>query len=136
MKILLMAEVFLLMYTTSFAQDTLRSRSYPPPTQTTSPTPAISEKQISYPTRILSEELDFELTPISEGKFKLNITTQAKGFFFIKVYDVIGNLLYEQKVRVRGSFQQELDMSEYTTNFFIIEIGNEEFNRTKSIVAT
>ena len=117
-----------------YAQDT--TRTYARPTQISSPAPVISEKQISYPDRILREELDFELTPVSEGKFKLNITTQTKGFFFIRVYDVIGNLLYEEKVKVRGNFQQELDMSDHTTNFFIIEIGNEEFNKTKSIVAT
>ena len=119
-----------------FAQNTPRTRSYSKPVQTTSSPPAISEKQISYPDYILREELDFELTPVSEGKFNLNITTRTKGFFFVKVYDVIGNLLYEKKVRVRGNYQQEIDMSEHTTNFFIIEIGNEEFNRTKSIVAT
>ena len=136
MKILLVAGITLLLPMKSFAQDTLRARSHSRPTQTTSPAPAISETPISYPNRILREELDFQLTPVSEGKFKLNITTQTKGFFFIKVYDVIGNLLYEQKVRVRGNFQQELDMSKHTTNFFIIEIGNEEFNKTKSIVAT
>ena len=134
MKILLIVGVFFFISTQSYAQDS--TRTYARPTQTSAPAPAISEKQINYPDRILREELDFNLTPVSEGKFNLNITTQTKGFFFIKVYDVIGNLLYEQKVKVRGNFQQELDMSDHTTNFFIIEIGNEEFNKTKSIVAT
>lgn len=119
----------------TYAQDTLTT--YPArPTQPSPSSPTLFERDINYPNRILREELDFELTPVSQGKFRLNITTQNKGFFFIKVYDVIGNLLYEEKVRVRGSFQQELDMSDYSTDFFIIEIGNEEFNKTKSIVAT
>lgn len=98
--------------------------------------PTLSEQQIDYPSRVLHEALDFNLTPVSEGKFQLDIRTRDKGFFFIKVYDVIGNLLHQEKIRVRGSFQQELDMSEYTTKFFIIEVGNEDVNKTKSIVAT
>ena len=120
----------------AYAQDVPRSYSPPTKSRVSPSTPVITEKQVNYPDEILREELDFELTPISEGKFRLNLRTQTKGFYFIKVYDVIGNLLYERKVRVRGNFQQELDMSEYTTNFFIIEIGNEDFNKTKSIVAT
>ena len=129
------AGIFFSLGAVAYAQDAPR---IPNPTKSrVSPsTPVITEKQVSYPDKILREELDFELTPVSEGKFKLNLTTQTKGFYSIKIYDVIGNLLYERKVRVRGNFQQELDMSEHSTNFFIIEIGNEEFNKTKSIVAT
>ena len=136
MRNFVLIAILFLVNAVAYGQDTLLS--YPPSTKTqTSPAaPAIMEKPIHYPDKVLRKELDFELTPVSEGKFKLNITTQTKGFFFIKVYDAIGNLLYEEKVRVRGNFQQELDMSEHTTNFFIIEVGNEEFNKTKSIVAT
>ena len=105
----------------------------PQPTQTSQ---TLSEQTIDYPHRVLREELDFDLTPVSAGKFKLNIRTRTKGFYSVKVYDVIGNLLHEEKVRVRGSFQRELDMSEYMTKFFIIEVGNQETNKTKSIVAT
>ena len=136
MNQLLVAGFFFSVSTAAIAQDTISTPPYPTSNPVTAPTPTLSDKQINYPNRILREELDFELTPVSEGKFKLNITTQTKGFFFVKVYDVIGNLLYEQKVRVRGNFQQEFDLSEHTTNFFIIEAGNEEFNKTKSIVAT
>ena len=97
--------------------------------------PTITENQIDYPAEILRHELDLQLTPVSEGKFEVNIASRAKGFIFIKVYDVIGNLLHEEKVRVRGNFQQVLDLSDHASKFFIIEVGNDEFNMTKSIVA-
>ncbi len=135
MKKLIFAGILFSLGTGAYAQDVPRIRT-PAKSRVSSSAPVITEKQVNYPDKILREELDFELTPVSEGKFKLNLTTQTKGFYFIKIYDVIGNLLYERKVRVRGNFQQVLDMSEHTTNFFIIEIGNEEFNKTKSIVAT
>lgn len=120
--------------TLAYAQDSPRPQTAE--SQTTPPTPVMNEQQISYPDEVLREELDFRLTPVSEGKFKLDIRTRTKGFFFVKVYDVIGNLLYEEQVRVRGRFQQELDMSKYDSKLFIIEVGNDELNRTKSIVAT
>ena len=129
MNKLLLFSSFLFIGTLGWAQERPRSAR-----QTSAP--PLNEQSISYPEEVLRKELDIELTPVSEGKFKLDIRTQTKGFFFVKVYDVIGNLLYEEKVRVRGRFQQELDMSEYVTRFFIIEVGNDEFNRTKSIVAT
>ena len=122
--------------TIGLAQD----QPYPFPSlsesQKTPSAPTLSEQQIDYPSRVLREELDFDLTPVSEGKFQLDIRTRTKGLVFVKIYDVIGNLLYQEKVRVRGNFRQELDMSEHTTKFFIIEVGNEDFNKTKSIVAT
>jgi hypothetical protein len=104
-------------------------------TRSTAITPAVTEKQIAYPAEILRHELDLQLTPVSEGKFEVNIASRSKGLVFIKVYDVIGNLLHEEKVRVRGTFQQVLDLSDHASKFFIIEVGNDEFNMTKSIVA-
>ena len=107
----------------------------PSPPRSTAITPAITEKQIAYPAEILRHELDLQLTPVSDGKFEVNIASRSKGLIFIKVYDVIGNLLHEEQVRVRGNFQQVLDLSGHASKFFIIEVGNDEFNMTKSIVA-
>ncbi|MGB3849452.1 MAG: hypothetical protein WA958_05750 [Tunicatimonas sp.] len=97
--------------------------------------PAVTEKQIAYPDQILRQELDLQLSPVSSGKFAVDISARSRGFIFIKVYDVIGNLLHEEKVRVRGTFQQVIDLSGHASKFFVVEVGNEEFNLTKSIVA-
>lgn len=107
----------------------------PSPPRPTAITPAVTEKQIDYPAQILRHELDLQLTPVSDGKFEVNIASRSRGLIFIKVYDVIGNLLHEEQVRVRGNFQQVLDLSNHASKFFIIEVGNDEFNMTKSIVA-
>lgn len=129
MRYLLLATACLLLVTVAHAQES------PSSNRSSVIAPAITEKQIDYPAEILRHELDLQLTPVSDGKFAVNITSRAKGFIFIKVYDVIGNLLHEEKVRVRGDFQQVLDLSKYASKFFIVEVGNEEFNLTKSIVA-
>ena len=128
MRNFILATAFALLATTAYAQEDF-SPSQPPAT------PPITEKRIGYPSEILRQELDLQLNPVSNGKFEVNITSRAQGFIFIKVYDVIGNLLHEEKVRVRGNFQQVMDLSGYATKFFIIEVGNDEFNLTKSIVA-
>ncbi len=129
MKYLLLVTTCILPVAVAYAQEE------PSPTRSTAITPVITEKQIDYPAEILRHELDLQLTPVSAGKFEVNIASRAKGLIFIKVYDVIGNLLHEEKVRVRGSFQQVLDLSDHASKFFIIEVGNDEFNLTKSIVA-
>ena len=129
MKYLFLVATCLLPIVVTYAQEESA------PAHSTAVTPPITEKQIGYPAQILRHELDLQLTPVSDGKFEINIATRSKGLIFIKVYDVIGNLLHEEQVRVRGNFQQVLDLSDHASKFFIIEVGNDEFNMTKSIVA-
>lgn len=93
------------------------------------------ENRVRYSRNILTQSFDFQLETISPGKFQINITGGSRTDMSIKVYDVIGNLLYEDDVRIRGFLQKELDLSDYKSNFFIIRIGNDEVNKTKSIVA-
>lgn len=93
------------------------------------------ENRVRYSRNILSQSFDFQLEPVSSGKFNVNITGGTRTTMSIKVYDVIGNLLYEDEMRIRGFLQKEVDLSEYKSNFFIIEISDDEENKTKSIVA-
>ena len=99
------------------------------------PPAAPLENRVRYSRNVLDQTFDFQLEPISHGKFQINITGGTRDIMSIKVYDVIGNLLYEDEVRIRGFLKKELDLSDYKSNFFIIEIGNDEVNKTKSIVA-
>lgn len=94
------------------------------------------ENRVRYTRNILQQSFDFQLQPVSPGKFEINIVGNQQRNLSIKVYDIIGNLLYEDEdVRIRGFLRKELDLSDYKSNFFIIEIGNQEVNKTKSIVA-
>ncbi|MFP4092875.1 MAG: hypothetical protein ACLFUB_00205 [Cyclobacteriaceae bacterium] len=120
------------------AQDlsALRPPKFAPDT-TIKPNPGlkINETPIKYSRSLLNQDFDFELKSVAHGKFKVNILNDTKAKVSIRVYDVIGNLLYEENVRIRGSFMKEFDLSQLKTNFFIVEIGNNTFNKTKSIVA-
>ena len=127
-----------LLSTTSYAQDVARYMSLPifPDTSITKQSPKVDETGIRYSRNVLNRDFDFELKAISQGKFKLNVLQDTKAMVSIRVYDVIGNLLHEENVKIRGSFAKEFDLSSLNTRFFIVEIGNQDFNRTKSIVAT
>ncbi|WKN32050.1 hypothetical protein PZB74_01615 [Porifericola rhodea] len=123
---------------TSLAQDVavypfLRSAQDTSIQQTT---PKLSETRLRYSKNPLNQDFDFELNAVSQGKFSLNVLQDTKAMVSIKVYDIIGNLLYEENVRIRGSFKKEFDLSFLKTKFFIVEVGNEDFNKTKSIVVS
>ena len=101
---------------------------------TTRPAVSVAEQRLQYTREILRQEFDFQLSPVGEGKFSLDIVTGSQGPVFIKVYDIIGNLLYEKSVRVRGTQQEEVDLSHLDLRFFVVKVGNEETHRTKRIV--
>ncbi len=96
----------------------------------------IDETNLKYSKNLLNQNFDFELNPVAQGTFSLNMLHDTKAMVSIKVYDIIGNLLYEENVRVRGSFKKEFDLSFLKTKFFIVEVGNKDFNKTKSIVVS
>lgn len=96
----------------------------------------IDETNLKYSKTPLNQDFDFELNPLEQGKFSLNVLHDTKAMVSIKVYDIIGNVLYEENVRIRGSFKKEFDLSTLKTKFFIVEIGNKDFNKTKSIVVS
>lgn len=127
-----------LLSTTSYAQDVARYMSLPifQDTSIIKQSPKVDETGLRYSRNVLKRDFDFELKAISQGKFKLNVLQDTKAMVSIRVYDVIGNLLHEENVKIRGSFAKEFDLSSLKTRFFIVEIGNQDFNRTKSIVAT
>ena len=122
----------------SHAQNIARYQTLPifPDTSILNSNTKLDETHLRYSKSVLNRDFDFELQAVAQGKFKLNILQNTKAMVSIKVYDVIGNLLHEESVRIRGSFAKEFDLSQLKTRFFFFVIGNKDFNKTKSIVAT
>lgn len=94
-----------------------------------------AESIIRYNQGILKNDFDFNLTPVAKGKFKLNIVNDTKALVFIKVYDIIGNLIYQEQIRIRGGFNKDFDLSFSKSDFFVVQIGNSNYNKSKTIVA-
>lgn len=96
----------------------------------------VTEPHVHYSNEILNKNFDFQLQTVSEGKFAINFFNNNKEAISIKVYDIIGNVLYEDNIRLKGSTSQQIDLSRLNTSFFIVEIKNGQFNKVKSIVAS
>jgi hypothetical protein len=90
------------------------------------------EKKVSYAS-IITSNFDFDLTPTSDGKFNLSFYNPYQKDISIKVYDIIGNLVMEEKINMQGRFKKEYDLSSYNTKLFIVEVGSSKYNLTKRI---
>jgi hypothetical protein len=93
------------------------------------------EKPFSYSNTTLNQSVSFDLKPISKRKFSVSFSNKNQAQVAVKIYDVIGNLIIEEKVSGRGYFYKEYDLTFYNTDLFIIEVGNSKYNKTKSLVA-
>ncbi len=93
------------------------------------------EKPFSYSNTTLNQSVSFDLKPISKRKFSVSFLNKNQAQVAVKIYDVIGNLIIEEKVSGRGYFYKEYDLTFYNTDLFIIEVGNSKYNKTKSLVA-
>ncbi len=83
----------------------------------------------------LGSNFDFSLRPTTKGKFSLDFTHYGNTKVAVKIYDIIGNVIFEEKVSPNGRFSKEYDLSAFKTMLFIVEVGNAKYNKTKSIVS-
>ncbi len=83
----------------------------------------------------VNQNLSFDLKSISKRKFSISFLNKNQADVKVKIYDVIGNLIIEDKISSKGYFYKEYDLSFYNTDLFIIEVGNSKYNKTKSLVA-
>ncbi len=132
--VLLFVLLSIFLSVSTYAQKALLSRAIKD-TVILSEKPQMTEQYLRYSKTILTKDFDFKLTPIAEGKFMINFPHDVKEVVSIKIYDIIGNILYEEKVKIRGNHSKQIDLSQKKTTFFIVEIRSEEVNRTKRIVA-
>lgn len=91
--------------------------------------------EIRYPKKILvNPDFDFKLKSTQKGKFILSFYKNQSKSITIKIYDLTGNLVLQESVSENGSFSKEYDLSYYKPNFFVVEVGSSQYNKTKSII--
>ncbi len=99
-------------------------------------TPLNKDGNINYPKKILvNPDFDFKLKSTQKGKFILSFYKSQSKAVTIKIYDLTGNLVLQESVSEDGSFSKEYDLSYYKPNFFVVEVGSSQYNKTKSIIA-
>lgn len=93
------------------------------------------ESKLKYSRSVLNTDFDFSLTSTAKGKFSLSFFNNTNDVVAIKIYDLIGNLIFTEQVSAQGNFVKEYDLSFYETDFFVVEVGSAKYNKTKSIAA-
>ncbi len=91
---------------------------------------------VNYSKKLLSnEKMDFKLSKTGSGQFLVSFYNNERKPIVIKIYDITGNLVKQETVVEKGSFSKEYNLSYYKPSFFVVEVGNSKYNRTKSIMA-
>lgn len=79
------------------------------------------------------DSLDFEVKVIKPRKFLLSFYKKQANVIFIKIYDVLGNLVHQEKVSKRGRFKKEYDLSAYRTELYVIEVSDSNSTKAKKV---
>jgi hypothetical protein len=71
-----------------------------------------------------ADSIDFSVEVVQPHKFFLSFTKKREETFFIKIYDVIGNLIHHEVVSQKGKFRKQYDLSKYKTDLYVIEVSS------------
>lgn len=93
------------------------------------------EGEISFPKELHSPEIKFTLQPTGNRQFKIILDQQSEQLTNVKVFDILGNLILEDKIRPEDGLQKNYDFSSINSQLFVVEVGNAKYNKTKSIYA-
>lgn len=76
--------------------------------------------------------IDFEVQAIGNRRFVVRFYNDTDGVF-LRVYDVIGNLIYQERIVQKGVYVKEFDMSTLRSEVYIVEVGNTKYSTTKRV---
>lgn len=94
------------------------------------------EATVTFPKEINAPEVDFNLKSTGIKKFEVNLEKKPVNNTKIKIYDFLGNLILEDYITPTDGQQKNYDLSQTSSEIFVVEIGNSKYNKTKSIYAT
>jgi hypothetical protein len=80
-----------------------------------------------------ADSIDFDVEVVQPRKFLLSFTKKREETFFIKIYDVIGNLIHHEVVSKKGKFRKHYDLSKYKTELYVIEVGSSKKAKIKRL---
>ena len=89
---------------------------------------------VSFP-NLYTPTVDFQLNLTGNKKFKVVLEPKTMAVTKIKVYDILGNLIVEDKIVPEDGKTKAYDFSHINSHLFVVEVGNSKYNRTKSIYA-
>lgn len=93
------------------------------------------ETEISFPKELHAPEVKFNLRSIGNRKFVLILDEKSDQMTNVKVFDILGNLILEDKISPEDGKQKSYDFSSINSHLFVVEVGNAKYNKTKSVYA-
>lgn len=93
------------------------------------------ESEISFPRDLNTPEVKFNLQLTGSRKFKIILDETSKELTNVRVFDILGNLILEDKISPKDGLQKHYDFSSTNSQLFVVEVGNAKYNKTKSIYA-
>lgn len=93
------------------------------------------ETEVSFPSDLSRERVTFDLQPEGIRKFSIVLDKKSKVITKVKVFDTLGNLLFEDKIMPADGYIKSYDLTHLQSQLFVVEVGNSKYNITKSIYA-
>mgnify|MGYP006144536373 CR=1 FL=1 len=93
------------------------------------------EAEISFPADLNKERVSFDLKAEGIKKFSIVLDKKSVEITKVKVFDTLGNLLFEDRIMPEDNGKKSYDLSHIQSQLFVVEVGNSKYNITKSIYA-
>lgn len=91
------------------------------------------ENKLNYNNSLNSSNLDYELLPLSKGRFKLVFVNQPSDYIDIKIYDIIGNLILTKETNYSLNTEIEFNFNETNNKIYVVKVESGEQKVTKKI---
>jgi len=83
--------------------------------------------------RPADNRVDFQVHTVSRHRLRISFNNNSGNCVFVKIYDVIGNLIRHEQIDKKGRFKKEYDLSSAPTDYYVIEVGDKEFSTVKRL---
>jgi hypothetical protein len=93
------------------------------------------ETEISFPKDLNIPTVNFDLQSLGNKKFKLVLDKPNNQLTNVKIFDILGNLILQDKLKPDDGLQKSYDFTHLSSKIFVVEVGNAKYNKTKSIYA-
>jgi hypothetical protein len=94
-----------------------------------------ADRDVSFPMNLNAQDVDFNLKITGKKKFKIVLDKKISANTKVKIYDILGNLIKEDKIVPDDGIEKSFDFSSVSSELFVVEVGNSKYNKTKSIYA-
>lgn len=91
------------------------------------------ENNISFNENLNGDKLEYKLTPISDGRFKLIFINRPTEYVRIEIYDIIGNLILSEDNKYSLNTEIEYNFNEKNNKIYVVKVESGEDNLTKKV---